>query len=43
MYAKSTRPSAKRDVQKFRSAKRDDRIARPKRAQTCILKGIRHL
>ena len=45
MYAKSTRPSAKRevqkeqsakrDVQKFRSAKRDDRIARPRRAQTC--------
>ena len=42
MYAKSTRPSAKRevqkeqsakrDVQKFRSAKRDDRIARPRRA-----------
>ena len=38
MYAKSTRPSvkrevqkdrsAKRDVQKFRSAKRDDQIAR---------------
>ena len=35
MYAKSTRPSAKREVQKFRSAKRDDRIARPRRAQTC--------
>ena len=44
MYAKSTRPSAKRDVQKFRSAQRDDRvlrsakrdnrIARPRRAQT---------
>ena len=43
MYAKSTRPSAKRevqkersakrDVQKFRSAQRDDRIARPRRAQ----------
>ena len=28
MYAKSTRPSAKREVQKERSAKRDDRIAR---------------
>ena len=45
MYAESTRPSAKRevqkersakrDVQKFRSAQRDDRIARPRRAQTC--------
>ena len=29
MYAKSTRPSAKRKVQKDRSAKRDDQIARP--------------
>ena len=28
MYAKSTIPSAKREVQKERSAKRDDRIAR---------------
>ena len=28
MYAKSTRPSAKRDVQKFRSAQRDDRVLR---------------
>ena len=35
MYAKSTRPSAKREVQKERSAKRDDRIARPRLAQTC--------
>ena len=35
MYAKGTRPSAKREVQKERSAKRDDRIARPRRAQTC--------
>ena len=35
MYEKSTRPSAKREVQKERSAKRDDRIARPRRAQTC--------
>ena len=45
MYAKSTRPSAKREVQKersaqrdnrvIRSAKRDDRIARPRRAETC--------
>ena len=33
MYAKSTRPSAKREVQKDRSAKRDDQIARPRRAQ----------
>ena len=35
MYVKSTIPSAKREVQKKRSAKRDDRIARPRRAQTC--------
>ena len=35
MYAKSTRASAKREVQKERSAKRDDRIARPRRAQIC--------
>ena len=45
MYAKSTRPSAKREVQKDRSAQRDDRvlrsamrddqIARPRRAQAC--------
>ena len=31
MYAKSTRPSAKREVQKDRTAKRDDQIARPRR------------
>ena len=53
MYAKSTRPSAKRDVQKFRSAqrddrvlrseKRDDRIARPRRAQTCERSELRAL
>ena len=30
MYAKSTRPSAKREVQKERSAKRDDQIALPR-------------
>ena len=35
MYAKSIRPSVKRDVQKEWSAKRDDQIARPRRAQTC--------
>ena len=35
MYAKSTRPSAKREVQKDRSAKRDHQIARPRRAQAC--------
>ena len=35
MYAKSTRPSAKREVQKERSTKRDDRIARRRRAKTC--------
>ena len=37
MYAESTRPNAKREVQKERSAKRDDRIGRPRRAQTCEL------
>ena len=41
MYAKSTRPSAKREVQKERSAKRDDRIARPRRAQTCEWSELR--
>ena len=41
MYAKSTRPSAKREVKKERSAKRDDRIARPRRAQTCELRAKR--
>ena len=41
MYAKSTRPSAKREVQKERSAKRDDRIARPRRAQTCARSELR--
>ena len=51
MYAKSTRPSAKRevqkersakrDVQKIRSAQRDDRIARPRRAQTCEQSELR--
>ena len=35
MYAKSTKPSAKREVQKEWSAKRDDQIARPRRARTC--------
>ena len=38
MYVKSTRPSAKREVQKERSAKRDDQIARPRRAQTARAK-----
>ena len=51
MYAKSTRPSAKRevqkdrsakrDVQKFWSAKRDDQIARPRRAQACERSQLR--
>ena len=41
MYAESTRPSAKRDVQKEWSAKRDDRIARPRRAQTCERSELR--
>ena len=39
MYVKSTRPSAKREVQRERSAKRDDQIARPRRAQTCELRA----
>ena len=41
MYVKSTRPSAKREVQKERSAKRDDQIARPRRAQTCERSKLR--
>ena len=41
MYVKSIRPSAKREFQKERSAKRDDRIARPRRAQTCELRAKR--
>ena len=41
MYAKSTRPSAKREVQNERSAKHDDRIARPRRAQTCERSELR--
>ena len=41
MYAKSIRPSAKREGQKERSAKRDDSIARPRRAQTCELRAMR--
>ena len=41
MYAKSTTPSTMREVQKERSAKRDDRIARPRRAQTCERSELR--
>ena len=41
MYAKSTRSSAKREVQKDRSAKRDDQIARPRRAQVCERSELR--
>ena len=41
MYVKSTRPSAKREVQKERSAKRDDQIARPWRAETCERSELR--
>ena len=41
MYAKSTRPSAKREVQKERSVKRDNRIMRPRRAQTCERSELR--
>ena len=36
MYAKSTSPSAKRDVQNFRSAKCNDQIARPSRAKRAM-------
>ena len=41
MYVKSTRTSAKREVQKERSAKRDDQITRPRRAQTCEQSELR--
>ena len=41
MYAMSTRPSAKHEVQKDRSAKLDDQIARPRRAQTCERSELR--
>ena len=41
MYVKSTRMSAKREVQKERSAKRDDQVARPRRAQICELRAKR--
>ena len=41
MYAKSIRPSAKREVQKERSEKCDDQIARPRRAQSCELHAMR--
>ena len=41
MYVKSTRTSAKREVQKERSAKRDDQIARPRRAKNCELRAMR--
>ena len=41
MYVKSIRPSAKREVQKERSAKRDDQITHPRRAQTCELRAKR--
>ena len=34
MYAKNTRLGVKHEVQKERSAKRNDQIARPRRAQT---------
>ena len=43
MYAKSTRPSAKREVQKDQSAKRDDQIARPRRAQACERSELREM
>ena len=41
MYAKRTRPSAKREIQKDRSAKRDDQIARPRRTQACERSELR--
>ena len=46
MYAKNTKPSAKREIQTERSAETDDRIALPGRGQTCerwgcARKGVR--
>ena len=41
MYVKSTRTSAKREVQKERSPKRDDQIVRPRCAQTCERSELR--
>ena len=41
MYAKSTRPSAKREVQKNRSAQRDHQIARSRRARACERSELR--
>ena len=41
MYAKNIRPSAKREIQTERSAKRDDQIARPRRAQACEQSELR--
>ena len=41
MYAKNTRPSAKREVQKDQNAQRDDQIARPRRAQACERSELR--
>ena len=51
MYVKSTRPNAKREGQKersaqrddraLRSAKRDDQIARSRRGQTCKRSELR--
>ena len=37
--AQDTRPSAKREVQKERSAKRDNQITSPRRAQTRELRA----
>ena len=36
MYAKNIKPSAKREIQTERSAKRNDRIVRPRRVQTFV-------
>ena len=41
MYAKSIKPSAKREVRKERSAKRDDQIALPIHAQICERSELR--
>ena len=40
MYAKNIKPSAKCEIQTEQTAKRDDQIARPRRAQTCRFSSI---
>ena len=41
MYAESTRPNAKRDVQKFRSAQRDDRVLRSAKRDDRVLRSAK--